>query len=59
MAVIGGALTMLAREVPTDDDTHGLMEEIRKPIRRMEHLVAGLLAYARPGHLRSEWVPVN
>lgn len=59
LAGIGGALTMLAREAPTDDDTRDLMEEIQKQIRRMEHLVADLLAYARPGHLRCEWVQVN
>jgi signal transduction histidine kinase len=59
LAGIGGALTMLAREIPSDDDTRELMGEIQKQIRRMEHLVADLLAYARPGHLRCEWVQVN
>jgi len=59
LAGIGGALTMLARDVPADDDTQEMMGEIQKQINRMERLVSDLLAYARPGRLRSEWVHVH
>jgi signal transduction histidine kinase len=59
LAGIGGALTMLAREIPTDDDTQEMMEEIQKQIQRMERLVADLVSYARPGKLHSEWIHVH
>jgi signal transduction histidine kinase len=59
LAGIGGALTMLAREVPADDDTQEVMEEVQKQIQRMERLVSDLLAYARPGRLHSEWIHVH
>jgi signal transduction histidine kinase len=56
---IGGALTMLAREVPADDDTQEVMSEIQQQIRRMERLVQELLDYARPGVLRPEWIDLH
>jgi len=56
---IGGALTMLAREVPADDDTQEVMSEIQLQIQRMERLVQELLAYARPGVLRPEWIDLH
>jgi signal transduction histidine kinase len=59
LAGIGGALTMLAREVPEDDDTQEVMFEIQKQIARMERLVQELLAYARPGVLHPEWTDVH
>jgi len=59
LAGIGGALTMLARELPADDDTQEVMFEIQKQIARMERLVQDLLAYARPGVLHPEWTDVN
>jgi signal transduction histidine kinase len=55
LAGIGGALSILAREVPPDDDTQEMMDEIQQQIRRMERLVEDLLAYARPGQLHAEW----
>ncbi len=59
LAGIGGALTMLAREAPADDDTQEVMCEIQKQIARMERLVQELLAYARPGVLNPESTDVN
>jgi signal transduction histidine kinase len=59
LAGIGGALTMLAREIPADDDTQEVMFEIQKQIHRMERLVQDLLAYARPGVLHPEWTDVH
>ncbi len=59
LAGIGGALTMLARDVPKDDDTQEVMLEIQKQIARMERLVQELLAYARPGVLNPEWTDVH
>jgi signal transduction histidine kinase len=59
LAGIGGALTMLAREVPADDDTQEVMSEIQKQIQRMERLVQELLAYARPCVLHPEWTDVH
>jgi len=59
LAGIGGALTMLAREMPADADTQEVMREVQTQIRRMERLVQDLLAYARPGMLQSEWVDVH
>jgi signal transduction histidine kinase len=59
LAGIGGALTMLAREIPADDDTQEVMFEIQKQIARMERLVQELLAYARPGVLHPEWTDVH
>jgi signal transduction histidine kinase len=59
LAGIGGALSILAREVPPDDDTQEMMDEIQKQIRRMERLVEDLLAYARPGQLHAEWIHVH
>jgi len=56
---IGGALTMLAQEVPADDDTQEVMSEIQHQIHRMERLVQGLLAYAQPGVLRPEWIDLH
>jgi signal transduction histidine kinase len=59
LAGIGGALTMLAQEVPADDDTQEVMQEIQKQIQRMERLVQELLAYARPAVLHPEWTDVH
>jgi signal transduction histidine kinase len=59
LAGIDGALTMLARELPADDDTQEVMFEIQKQIARMERLVQELLAYARPGALHPEWTDVH
>ena len=59
LAGIGGALTILAREMPADDDTQEVMDEIQKQIQRMERLVQELLAYARPGVLHPEWTDVH
>jgi signal transduction histidine kinase len=52
-------LTMLAREIPADDDTQEVMFEIQKQIARMERLVQELLAYARPSVLHPEWTDVH
>ena len=59
LAGIGGALTMLAREVPANDDTQEVMSEIQQQIRRMERLVQELLAYARPGVLQPKWIDLH
>jgi signal transduction histidine kinase len=59
LAGIGGALAMLAREVPADDDTQEVMSEIQQQIHRMERLVQELLAYARPGVLHPEWIDLH
>jgi signal transduction histidine kinase len=56
---IGGALTVMAQEIPPDDETQEAIEEIQQQVRRMERLVLGLLAYARPGQLRPEWIDVH
>ncbi len=56
---IGGALAVLAREVPKDDDTQEVMCEIQLQIQRMEHLVQELLAYAEPGALHPEWIDLH
>jgi signal transduction histidine kinase len=55
-AGIGGALTMLAREVPQDDDSQEMMREIQQQLQRMDRLVGDLLSYARPGHVHPEWI---
>jgi signal transduction histidine kinase len=59
LAGIGGALTMLAREIPPDDDTQEMMDEVQKQVHRMEHLVQDLLAYARPGPVHPEWTNLH
>jgi signal transduction histidine kinase len=59
LAGIGGALEMLARDVPADDDTQEVMSEIQQQIRRMERLVQELLAFARPGALHPEWIDLH
>ena len=59
LAGIGGALAMLARDVPADDDTQEVMSEIQQQIHRMERLVQELLAYARPGVLHPEWIDLH
>jgi hypothetical protein len=59
LAGIGGALTMLARELPASEDTQEVMLEIQQQIQRMERLVQELLAYARPGVLHPEWTDVH
>ena len=59
LAGIGGAVTMLAREVPADDDTQEVMSEIQQQIHRMERLVQELLAYAQPCVLHPEWIHLN
>jgi signal transduction histidine kinase len=59
LAGIGGAMTVLAREMPADDDTQEVMAEIQREIQRMERLVQELLAFARPGVLHSEWTNVH
>ena len=56
IAGIGGALTMLAREVPQDDDSQEVMREIQQQLQRMDRLVGDLLSYARPGRLHPEWI---
>jgi len=56
---IGGALTMLAREVPANDDTQEVMSEIQQQIRRMERLVQELLAFAQPGVLQPKWIDLH
>ena len=56
---IAGALTVLAREAPADDDTQEVMSEIQQQIHRMERLVQELLAYARPGVLHPEWIDLH
>ena len=55
IAGIGGALTILAREVPQDDDSREMMREIQQQLQRMDRLVGDLLSYARPGRLHPEW----
>jgi signal transduction histidine kinase len=59
LAGIGGALAMLAGEVPKDDDTQEVMSEIQQQIHRMERLVKELLAYARPGVLHPERIDLH
>jgi len=59
LAGIGGALEILAREIPADDDTREMMEEIQHQLDRMERLVQDLLAYARPGVLHPEWTDLH
>ena len=59
LAGISGALTIVARDMPPDDDTQATMEEIQRQVRRMERLVLELLAYARPGQLNPEWIDVH
>jgi signal transduction histidine kinase len=59
LAGIGGALTIVAREVPHDDEIQETMEEIQQQVRRMEQLVVELVAYARPGQLHPEWIDVH
>jgi signal transduction histidine kinase len=56
---IGGALTVVAQEIPLDDETQEAIEEIQQQIRRMERVVVELLAYARPGQLHPEWIDVR
>ena len=56
---IGGALTVVAREIPPDNETQEAIEEIQQQVRRMERLVAELLDYARPGRLHPEWIDVH
>jgi signal transduction histidine kinase len=55
IAGIGGALTMLARDIPQDDDSHEIMREIQEQLQRMDRLVGDLLSYARPERLHPEW----
>jgi signal transduction histidine kinase len=59
LAGIGGALAVVAREIPQDDETRETMEEIQQQVRRMESLILDLRAYARPGQLNPEWVDVR
>lgn len=59
LAGIDGALTMLAREIPADDESQETMSEIQRQIRRMERLVSDLLTYARPEHLHPERTDVH
>jgi signal transduction histidine kinase len=59
LAGIGGAMTIMAREMPADDDTQEVMAEIQREIQRMERLVQELLAFARPGVLHPEWTNVH
>jgi hypothetical protein len=59
LAGIGGALTILAREMPADGDTQDVMAEIQHQIHRMERLVQELLAFARPDVLHPEWIDVH
>jgi signal transduction histidine kinase len=59
LAGIGGALEIVAREVPGDDETQETIEEIQQQVRRMERLIVELRAYARPGQLNPEWVDVH
>jgi signal transduction histidine kinase len=56
---IGGALTVVAQEIPPDDETQEAIEEIQQQVRRMERLVAELLDYAKPGRLQPEWIDVR
>jgi len=56
---IGGALTMLAREVPANDDTQEVMSEIQQQISRMERLVQELIAYSQPGVLQPTWIDLH
>jgi len=59
LAGIGGALTMLAREIPADDDTQEVMFEIQKQIARMERLVQHPLPYARPRAPNPDWTDAH
>jgi signal transduction histidine kinase len=59
LAGISGALTMLARQIPRDDDAQEVMAEIQRQIRRMEQLVEDLLSFARPSKLHLEWIHVH
>lgn len=59
LAGIGGAMTVMAREMAADDDTQEVMAEIQREIQRMERLVHELLAFARPGELQPEWTDVH
>jgi signal transduction histidine kinase len=56
---IGGALTIVAQEIPPDSETQEALAEIQQQIRRMERLVVELRAYARPGRLDPEWIDVR
>jgi signal transduction histidine kinase len=56
IAGIGGALAMLAQELPDDEDNQELMLEIQHQLQRMDRLVGDLLSYARPGRLHPEWI---
>jgi signal transduction histidine kinase len=57
IAGIGGALAMLAHELPDDDDdSQEMMREIQHQLQRMDRLVGDLLSYARPGRLHPEWI---
>jgi signal transduction histidine kinase len=56
IAGIGGALAMLAREIPQDDDSQEIMREIQQQLQRMDRLVGDLLSYARPGRVHPEWI---
>jgi len=59
LAGIGGALNVLSQELPPDDESQELMEEMQNQVRRMDQLVADLLAYARPGRIDPEWIQVH
>jgi len=59
LAGISGALAMLARETPLGDDTHEVMDEIQRQIRRMNQLVEDLLSFSRPTQLHPEWIHVH
>jgi signal transduction histidine kinase len=56
---IGGALTIVAQEIPRDGDTQEAIEEIQRQVSRMERLVVELRAYAQPGQLNPEWIDVR
>ena len=59
LAGISGALTMLAREIPRDDDTQEVMAEIQRQIQRMEQLVQDLIAFSQPGAPHPEPIHVH